>query len=87
MVQNKTILNDIKNNWRGSYLMKIKNKGFKIIREKDLDKIYCDAIVILTDWEEFKKLNWSKLNKKIRIFDGRNLLKKSQTIYQIGTGF
>ncbi|MEM0473652.1 MAG: UDP binding domain-containing protein, partial [Candidatus Aenigmatarchaeota archaeon] len=34
-----------------------------------------DALIILTEWDDFKKINWSKLkmNQKI-IFDGRNIL-------------
>jgi UDPglucose 6-dehydrogenase len=35
-----------------------------------------DAVVIVTDWNEFKLLNLEKLREKVRqpiIFDGRNI--------------
>ncbi|MEH7331178.1 UDP-glucose/GDP-mannose dehydrogenase family protein [Neobacillus drentensis] len=40
-----------------------------------------DAIVICTDWEEYKRINWGKLKplmKQPYIFDGRNMLEKDQ---------
>ena len=42
-----------------------------------------DAIVILTEWDEFKSLN---IDKKIPVFDGRNILKQSKSInvFRIG---
>ena len=40
-----------------------------------------DAIVILTDWDEFKKIDWHNINRTMRspawIFDCRNILNKS----------
>lgn len=42
------------------------------------------AIVILTEWDEFKKLNWQKIyNQMIKpafLFDGRNVLAKDEMI-------
>ena len=35
---------------------------------------------ILTEWGEFKDLNFDKVS----VFDGRNILKNSNKIYQIG---
>ncbi|MDN3017855.1 UDP-glucose/GDP-mannose dehydrogenase family protein [Paenibacillus sp. BSR1-1] len=40
-----------------------------------------DAIVICTDWEEYKRINWGNLKplmKQPYIFDGRNMLEKVQ---------
>ena len=39
-----------------------------------------DATVILTEWNEFKNIKYSD----IKVFDGRNILDKSDEIYQIG---
>ena len=40
-----------------------------------------DAIIVLTDWDEFKNIDWDNINKKMRspawIFDCRNILNKS----------
>jgi UDPglucose 6-dehydrogenase len=36
-----------------------------------------DAVVIATEWQEFKTLDWEKMKKQMispLIFDGRNLL-------------
>ena len=40
--------------------------------EEAIDK--ADAIAILTEWDEFKKLNFKKITP---VFDGRNILKGS----------
>ena len=37
-----------------------------------------DSVAILTEWDEFKKINFNKS----KVFDGRNILKKSY--YSIG---
>lgn len=45
-----------------------------------------DAILILTEWQEFKTLDWHKIKKQMKnsiIFDGRNLL-ELQKMKQIG---
>ena len=43
--------------------------------------INSDAVVILTEWEEFKKLDWAKISKIMRkpswIFDTRNMVKNN----------
>lgn len=36
-----------------------------------------DAIAILTEWEEFKKVDWNQRNETI--FDGRNMLKRKDS--------
>ena len=59
---------------------------------KEQDVIVCDshiqaskgadAILVLTEWEEFKNLNWEPIYKIMRkpawIFDARNFLKKEK---------
>ena len=44
-----------------------------------------DIIVILTEWDEFKKIDWTDIinrsNNKIPIFDGRNILKNELQDY------
>jgi UDPglucose 6-dehydrogenase len=40
----------------------------------------CDAIVLLTEWNEFRLLDWSRVSKSVRnglIVDGRNMLSHS----------
>ena len=49
------------------------NASFESIAAK-----FSDAIVILTEWEEFKNINWSQVYKYMRkpawIFDSRSFL-------------
>ena len=56
-----------------------------------------DAIVILTEWEQYKNLNWEKISKLMRypawVFDTRNILEKSHIqklgmkIWSLGDGY
>ncbi len=69
-----------------------------VIFEKDVNKASknADAIVILTDWEEYKNLNWHSLYEKMRkpawIFDTRAVIpiqkfsNKKINIWQLGNG-
>ncbi len=81
MVQKKTILNDIERIWNID--KRLKSKRIKIV-EKLNEVNKCDAFIILTEWEEFKKIDWEEIAKGKKIFDGRNILNKSKNIYQIG---
>lgn len=41
----------------------------------------CDALLVMTDWEEFKSLSWTDLAQRVRkrtVFDARNLLDREQ---------
>ncbi len=41
----------------------------------------CDAIIILTEWDEFRLLDWNKISRKLRsglIVDGRNMFSWSE---------
>ena len=81
MVQKKTILNDIERIWNIDKTLK--SKRIKIV-EKLNEVNKCDAFIILTEWEEFKKIDWEDIAKGKKVFDGRNILNKSKNIYQIG---
>ncbi len=81
MVQKKTILNDIERIWNIDKTLK--SKRIKIV-EKLNEVNKCDAFIILTEWEEFKKIDWEEIAKGKKVFDGRNILNKSKNIYQIG---
>ena len=43
-----------------------------------------DAVVILTEWDEYKKINWSKVAQIMRkpswIFDSRSILDSKEII-------
>jgi len=55
-----------------------------------------DAVVVLTEWDEYKKINWEEISKKMRkpswIFDTRSILDKKEIInndlllWRIGDG-
>lgn len=45
-----------------------------------------DALLVVTEWKEFKELDWSKIKELLKepvVFDGRNLL-KPKTMKEIG---
>jgi len=53
---------------------KTKRKNFSLIEDLAAKKV--DLIIIHTEWDEFKNLNFSKIknnNKKVTIYDLRNL--------------
>ena len=74
-----------------------KNK-FRIIYEKDISKaIYnADAILIMTEWDEYKNLDWKKLQYTMRkpswVFDTRSVISEeiiketSLNFWQLGNG-
>ena len=81
MVSNKTIFNDIKNYWSKSNIEF--DSRFKII--SDLNFIEFDAVLVLTDWDDFKNLNWSKIASQIPVFDGRLIIDENhKNIFKIG---
>ena len=49
-----------------------------------------EVILILTEWDEFKEINWNKIlmnkNKYPIVFDGRNIIrnKSNEKLYTIG---
>ena len=81
MVQKKTILNDIEHEWKTD--KSLKSKRINIVEKLNEIK-KCDAFIILTEWEEFKNIDWEEIAKGKKVFDGRNILNKSKNIYQIG---
>jgi len=86
MVDSNQILNDInflleKNKISIKKQRKIiHNIQNHISLESSIDS--ADAIAILTEWDEFKNYDWSYLLKSSKIYDGRNLLDRSN--YSIG---
>ena len=66
-VRPENIYSDIQNYWeKQPSFSEIENK-FKIVSEIPTKT---DAVAILTEWNEFMRLN---INSKIKIFDGRNI--------------
>ena len=65
---------------------------------KDFYKAFndTDAVVVLTDWEEYKKINWNKASKKMRrpswVFDARSIITPKKVneaglfLWRIGDG-
>ena len=76
-VQKQTILNDIEGLWEIENILK--NKRINIV-EKFSDMKKCDAYVIITEWEEFKKID---IEETKPIFDGRNI---NENINKISIG-
>ena len=78
MVQKETIFRDINYYWNTSSKT-IQQIRINIIKSMPPLKMV-DAVAVLTEWDEFKKIDYQN---KI-IFDGRNLLEKSKNTIQIG---
>ena len=67
---------------------------FEDLIYKAVDK--SDAVVVLTEWEEYKTINWEEVSKKMRkpswVFDTRSILNKKEIIdndlllWRIGDG-
>ena len=94
MVPPKRIISDIKNilllnNIKGHLLKELISNIFIFKNIGDSLKL-TEAILILTEWDEFKSYNWKKFiqnsTTNVRIFDSRNIIDKSiaQNIYSIG---
>ena len=66
MVKDKTIYNDIKMYWNTEPV----NENLKILNKVEPENLKNDVTVILTEWEEFKKLDYSKT----KLFDGRYII-------------
>jgi len=78
MVKEETIFRDIKYYWNTNS-NPIQQGKINFLKSKpSLNKV--DTFVILTEWDEFKNFDFENLV----VFDGRNILKESSKIYQIG---
>ena len=86
MVNNDLIFNDLMDSLKELEINKDEfqkiSKNFNI-HNNHYDALFnCDAIAILTEWEEFKNYNWNKIIEKSEfkpvIFDGRNILKEKK---------
>lgn len=86
MVSEKQIISDLIFLWKNIGIddSQIKNLSKRIKITSSIEDSLKDvaAVGIVTEWDEFKKFNWSKIDKKIKIFDGRNIIKNS--FYTIG---
>ena len=94
MVSPKRIITDIKNilllnKIEGQLLNELISNIFIFKNIGDSLKL-TEAILILTEWDEFKSYNWKKFiqnsTTNVQIFDSRNIIDKSiaQNIYSIG---
>ena len=79
MVSKESIFRDIDFYWEASKIEDLKARISVLDSESTLDLSY-DATAILTDWEAFKSLDFSKAV----VFDGRRVASKSN--YSIGKG-
>ena len=70
MVSGEKIYSDIKEYWK----IKINNndlkKRLKILSGISNNLKNSDAIAVITNWEEFKTINWESINKSTLIFNG-----------------
>ena len=79
MVSKESIFSDIDFYWEASETEDLKSRISVLDSVNELD-LSIDAVAILTEWEAFKSLDFSKTI----VFDGRGIL--SSSIYSIGKG-
>ncbi len=66
------------------------------VKDINLASEGADAIVVLTEWEEYSQINWKEVSKRMRqpawVFDARSILNRSQVkkanlnLWRIGDG-
>jgi UDPglucose 6-dehydrogenase len=74
MVSETSILFDIKNHWKTKNKKSEINNRVSVLKSIDFKTKVYDAVSIITEWEEFKKINWKGLKNTMKIFDGRNII-------------
>ena len=91
-VDKKTVFEAINSNNNN-----LENK-YQIIYEKNISKAIdnADAVLIMTEWDEYKKLDWKNLQNKMRkpswVFDTRSIISESTiketnlNFWQLGNG-
>ena len=102
----KVSLEQIKNDLNlNNFTDQNKNKNFinsfhegNWSKEENLNLIFddCDAVVLLTEWQEYSNLDWNFISKRMRqpawVFDSRSILNPSQVLkaginyWRIGDG-
>ena len=102
----KVSLEQIKNDLSlNNFTDQHKNKNFinsfdegNWTKEENLNLIFddCDAVVLLTEWQEYSNLDWNMISKRMRqpswVFDSRSILDPSQVLkaginyWRIGDG-
>ncbi len=87
-VRPERIKNDLLDFWKNKKMSADTKNHFlsKLVFCRNLEEalLNADASAILTEWEEFKNYNWTKAPKKIKIFDGRNIINiKSSNLFKI----
>ena len=94
MVSSKRIISDIEyllesDNFEEESLKELISKVYVFTNINDAVKS-TEAILILTEWDEFKRFNWKKFiqksKKNVQLFDSRSIVDKSfaQNLYSIG---
>ena len=66
-------------NVKSEQILKFKNQIF-VSRNSQAMISKSSAVVILAEWEEFKKYDWNSIIKKTKVFDGRNIIKAHYNI-------
>jgi UDPglucose 6-dehydrogenase len=74
-VKKNSILEDISEHWNS-----FNDGDLKILNSLERN-ISFDAVIVLTEWEEFKNLNFSN---ECKIFDCRDILNHKKTFYRLG---
>ena len=92
-VSNKQILEELK--LKEFEIDNLSSGSWQFASDIEVASKDADAIVILTEWDEYKKINWGSVSAKMRkpswVFDTRNILPKEKlknlniNYWQVGT--
>ena len=61
------------------------NSDYQVFNNMNEAMANSSAILIITEWDEFKSIKTDKISKNKKIFDGRRILEKRDNIYSLGS--
>ncbi len=82
-VNKEQVILDLKGYTNSSLNCELEKGTFEICSSVEMASISSDALIILTEWQEFKKINWINISSIMRkpswVFDTRNILEVDET--------
>ena len=77
------IINDLVelNNLRKNISAEIINEKIKVLDQLIINDYKSHPIIVLTEWDEFKEINY--LSENYKIFDFRNIMDKAKTVFSL----
>ena len=61
------------------------NTNIKICETLEESVKDSNALLVITEWNEFKDYDWDMISKDVMIFDGRRIIKNREKLFKIGS--